>query len=129
MPVGVKNEQWKRIVIIEGIYATQDALDEIEGLRIFLQSSEEYRYKRRLERDLKEREYTEDFINKVFFEMALPYEKIFLNPTIEKADILIENLDGDLDLDKVSEYVVQLLRWTPKNKTLVNIINNCLLEP
>ena len=127
MPIGVKKVEWRPIVIIEGIYATHDALDEIDGLRIFLQVNEELRYQRRIERDLRERNYTLEFINKIFFEMAIPNEKIFLDPTVIKANIFIENLNGDLDFNIVLEHVAQILESDRSNEVLI-INDNCLVE-
>lgn len=125
MPVGTETLSWKPIVIIEGIHASQGPLDPIKGLRIYLHCDEKIRYFRRLARDQQERHYSTDLIHKTFFEMALPYEKIFLTPTKSKANIYIENLNSNLDLEKAVEYIWKAFE---ANQILLHIIDNCLIK-
>lgn len=108
MPVAFRKLQWKPVVIIEGIHATQNPLDEILGLRIFLDVDSELRYQRRLARDVAERNYSLEMIKKIFFNMAIPFEKTFLVPTMHKANILFTNLDGEDYLKKALEYTVEI---------------------
>ena len=124
MPVGQETLSWKPIVIVEGIHALQAPLDSIKGLRIYLHCDEKIRYDRRLVRDQLERGYSIDLIHKTFFEMALPYEKIFLIPTKAKADIYIENLKCNLDLKKAAEYVWKAFET---NQIPIRIVDNDLI--
>lgn len=110
-PVGTRQTAWRPVVIVEGIHATQDPIDSVEGLRIFIDVSEALRYQRRIIRDIKERNYSLDLIKEIFFKMAVPYQKIFLDPTRDKANIIIEDLDGKDYLKKAVEYVVQVLKF------------------
>ena len=59
--------------------------------------------------------------------MAIPNEKIFLDPTVIKANIFIENLNGDLDFNIVLEHVAQILESDRSNEVLI-INDNCLVE-
>lgn len=110
MPVGFKQVDWKPIIVMEGIHAMQDELDPIPGLRIFLDVTEELRYQRRLYRDVLERGYTAEMVEKIFFTMAAPYQKIFLDPTRSKANIVIEELDNQDYLEKAAFYVLEIFK-------------------
>ncbi|MBA3602722.1 MAG: AAA family ATPase [Parachlamydiaceae bacterium] len=110
MPVAVRLLAWKPVVIIEGIHSTQDNVDMIDGMRIFLDVNQDLRYKRRVFRDVKERNYTLEMIEKTFFKMAVPFQKIFLEPTRHKANIIIHSLDGEDYLEKAITYVINTLK-------------------
>lgn len=103
MPSGFRKLDWKPIVIIEGIHATNDQLDSIPGLRIFFVIPQEIRYQRRLKRDVEERNYSVEMINKIFYKMAVPYQKIFTDPTQHKAHILIEHHDCKHTVDQIAQ--------------------------
>lgn len=106
MPVGFNEQPWKKNVIVEGIHASQDALDSFSGLRIFLDVKEELRYQRRIHRDLKERNYPLEIIEKTFYEMSVPYQKIYLDPTKHKANLLVENFDRMEHLPVLADYII-----------------------
>lgn len=107
IPVGFRRVPWKPIVVIEGIHATQNELDSIPGLRIFIDVHKDLRYQRRLERDVRERNYPVDLIEKIFCNFTLPYESIFLEPTRSKADMIIENLDGEDSLKETAACILE----------------------
>lgn len=105
-PVDFQQTPYKPIIIIEGIFATQKELDIIPGLRIFLSMDEEKRHERRVVRDVTERHYTQELSEKIFYEMALPSEKIFLNPTVNKAHVIIEDLNNFASLEEAIDDVL-----------------------
>lgn len=109
-PSGARELEWRPIVIIEGIHAVSDHLDSIPGLRVFLDVPEEVRYKRRVKRDVEERKYSIELIEKIFYKMAVPFQKIFIDPMRHKADVILENNDA-----KAADRVVQLLEQRKKN--------------
>lgn len=114
IPVAFKHLDWKPIIIIEGIHATQDQLDSFPGLRVFIDVDRDLRYQRRLVRDVNERNYSTEMSKKIFLDIAVPNQKIFLDPTSYKANIMIKNFDGEEDLEIASTYVIDILeRFKP----------------
>lgn len=109
LPVGFRWMEWKPLVIFEGIHVTQDELDSISGLRVFIDVDEDLRYKRRLMRDVNERNYPIDLIEHIFFKLSVPYQKIFLDPTRHKANIMIKVLDAEEYLEKAVSYISNVL--------------------
>lgn len=108
MPKGFRQLEWRPVIIIEGIHATQKELDLVPGLRIFIDVNQDKRYQRRVIRDAKERNYPLELINKTFFQMAVPSQKQFLDPTLHKVHLIINNLEGKDYLEKASRYIVEL---------------------
>lgn len=68
---------------------------------VFVQTSEELRYHRRLKRDVKERGRTPDGVQKQFFTQVKPMHDLYVEPSKEFADFIIEedlSLDENIDL-------------------------------
>ncbi len=106
-PSGYKRMDWKPVVIIEGIHAAQNQLDSIPGLRVFLHIPEDLQYKRRIERDMAERGYSLETSRHFFLTIALPCQKALVDPSRNKAHIVIERLEGQDYLDKAVSYIIK----------------------
>ncbi|MFZ4099016.1 MAG: uridine kinase family protein [Chlamydiia bacterium] len=109
MPSGWRHIPWKPVVVIEGIHATQRPLEVIPGLRVFIDVGPGIRYQRRLHRDMREKNYSLEMIQKTFFEMALPNQKLFLDPTQDSAHIVIKDLEGEVYSQLAISYILQTL--------------------
>jgi len=109
-PTSSRPFPYKPFIIIEGIHAFQDPLDDLDALRVFLIASEETRLKRRIQRDKEERGYSKDLSEKIFFEIALPSEKLFLFPTASKADMIFEDLEGEEEIEEAVHEILKTWR-------------------
>lgn len=109
MPLGSRPVTWRPIVIVEGIHALQDELDHISGLRIFLRVPEDLQWGRRLDRDIKERGYSKEQSEQIFRSIALPYQKLFVEPTHRKAHFIMDHFDSLEYLKQAVNYVVDLI--------------------
>jgi uridine kinase len=87
------------VILVEGIFIpAMPALDQLLQYRIYMDAPHELRLQRRLERDQKERGYSEEEIQ-YRYQMHVEHAVgVFLEPWRHKADLHIEN-SGDLAPD------------------------------
>ena len=103
------NETWTisqcKIIIVEGIFALHyPQLRKLYAIKIFIETPENVRFNRRLNRDVKERGRTIKSVKKQYAATVLPMHKKFIEPSKEYADIIINGNDdvkGSLDNIKV----------------------------
>lgn len=80
-----------KYLIIEGIFSLYNPLIfSLSNLKVFIHSEEETRYKRRLNRDKRERGYNEEEIYNSFFKYSKPAYDTYINPLKEKCDYIVE---------------------------------------
>ncbi len=80
------------IIIVDGILIfSQPGIVEELDLKIFVDASEENRYQRRLNRDVKERGRTEEGVRDQFFNQVKPMHDEFVEPSKGLADVVIDN--------------------------------------
>lgn len=88
-------QQPKQVIIVDGIlilYA--DVMRPFFDEMIFFDTPEELRFKRRLERDVKERGRTPDGVFNQFFKQVKPMHDEFVGPSRDFADYIIKD-QGD----------------------------------
>jgi uridine kinase len=82
-------------IVIEGIFTFHfPEIFDMLDLKIFLDSREEIKLRRRLERDVKERGVTEEISLYQWHNHVLPAYNNYLMPYRDKADIILTNNEG-----------------------------------
>lgn len=80
------------VIIVEGLFIFHcQAIRERLSLKVFIETDESLALERRLERDLRERAYTEEMISYQWQNHVMPAYKQFLLPYRDTADLLISN--------------------------------------
>jgi len=80
----------KELIIVDGILILNSKeLSELFDLKIFIETSDETRYKRRLNRDIKERERTQEGVFTQWNKQVLPMHKEFVENSANHADIIL----------------------------------------
>lgn len=94
-----------KIIIVEGIFALHyPQLRKLYTIKIFIETPENVRFNRRLNRDIKERGRTIKSVKKQYETTVLPMHEEFIEPSKEHADIIINGNDdvkGSLENIKV----------------------------
>tara|TARA_E500000331_G_C17171858_1_gene676495 strand:+ start:120 stop:734 length:615 start_codon:yes stop_codon:yes gene_type:complete len=87
------------VIIVEGIFALHYMqLRKLYTLNIFIETSKDIRFQRRLNRDTKERGRTIDSIKDQFESTVLPMHEKFIRPSKRFADLII---DGDSNIKNI----------------------------
>jgi len=82
----------KKLLIIEGIFSfINKKLRDKMTFKVFLNISEKIRLERRLKRDMIDRARTIKSINRQLNNTVIPMHKKYVQPSIEFADLVIEN--------------------------------------
>lgn len=83
------------VIVIEGIFTFHfPAISDLLDLKVFLDSREDIKLRRRLERDVKERGVTEEISLYQWHNHVLPAYNSYLLPYRDKADIILTNNEG-----------------------------------
>ena len=94
-----------KIIIVEGIFALYyPQLRKLYDMKIFIEAPEKVRFKRRLNRDVKERGRTIQSIKKQYAKTVLPMYKKFIEPSKKYADLVIsgnDNIRNNLNIIKI----------------------------
>lgn len=78
------------VIIIEGLFALyREEIRKLEDIKIFVDTSADIRFIRRLKRDVKERARTIESITEQYLNTVKPMHDQFLEPTKQYADIII----------------------------------------
>lgn len=77
----------KSVIIVEGVTTLYPELRELSDISIFLDAPDETQMKSRINRDVKERGYTQEDALKLF-QAILPDYQRFVEPTKKFADIV-----------------------------------------
>lgn len=82
-----------RVIIAEGIHALHETLNDIPGLRIFVDATTHCRFIRRMYRDALKRRtsQTPQEVFRMFFEHVEPSHQQWIKPTKARAHIVVEN--------------------------------------
>ena len=95
-------------LIIEGLFVLWcRPLRELLNLKIFVDVGEELALARRLERDIRERGRTKQYVEQQFYQHVLPMARAFVLPTKCYADVVIR---GDSPLESSLQLVLNALR-------------------
>jgi uridine kinase len=78
------------IIVIEGLFALLDSnMRKYMALRIFVDTADDIRFIRRLERDISERGRTTESVIKQYLESVRPMHRQFIEPSKRNAHIII----------------------------------------
>jgi len=82
------------VVLCDGILLLHDeGSRKMMDLRIFVHAEAELRFKRRIERDVRERGRTKESVEQWWHERVQPSHLLYCEPTREFADLLVEDRD------------------------------------
>jgi len=100
----------RQILIIEGILVLSDPqLCEIMDLKIFVDVPSDLRFIRRLDRDISERGRSFTSVTEQYIETVRPMYKKFVEPSKQKADILIPGGGQNMQAVKLLSALIQTL--------------------
>ena len=100
------------VIIVEGIFALQYMqLRKLYTLNVFIETSEDIRFQRRLSRDTKERGRTIGSIKDQFESTVLPMHKKFIGPSKQFADLIINGNSNIINIirsikEKIDTYMI-----------------------
>ena len=100
------------IIIVEGIFALHYMqLRKLYTLNVFIETSEDIRFQRRLSRDTKERGRTIGSIKDQFKSTVLPMHKKFIGPSKQFADLIIDGNSNIINIirsikEKIDTYMI-----------------------
>ena len=100
------------VIIVEGIFALHYMqLRKLYTLNVFIETSEDIRFQRRLSRDTKERGRTIGSIKDQFESTVLPMHKKFIGPSKQFADLIINGNSNIINIirsikEKIDTYMI-----------------------
>ena len=100
------------VIIVEGIFALHYIqLRKLYTLNIFIETSEDIRFQRRLSRDTKERGRTIGSIKDQFESTVLPMHEKFIGPSKQFADMIIDGNSNIINIirsikEKIDAYMI-----------------------
>ena len=100
------------VIIVEGIFALHYMqLRKLYTLNVFIETSEDIRFQRRLSRDTKERGRTIGSIKDQFKSTVLPMHEKFIGPSKQFADLIIDGNSNIIDIirsirEKIDTYMI-----------------------
>ena len=82
---------YSSIIIVEGIFALYYLqLCKLYTIRVFIDASEDIRFKRRVDRDIKERGRTKEAVRPQYQSTVQPMHKKFVEPSKNNADLIVK---------------------------------------
>lgn len=100
------------VIIVEGILTL--AIKEIEemcDIKLFVDTPDDIRFIRRLKRDVKERGRTVESVINQYFETVRPMHKTFVEPSKEKADLIIpEGGENKIAIDIIVNKILNIFK-------------------
>jgi uridine kinase len=101
----------KDFVVVEGIliFAVED-VSKLFDLKVFLEEEADIRLLRRIDRDMKERGRSLDSVVKQYLEMVRPMHVQYVEPSKDKADIVLSSGEGAGRVIKSIEELTQILQ-------------------
>ena len=100
------------VIIVEGIFALHYMqLRKLYTLNVFIETSEDIRFQRRLSRDTKERGRTIGSIKDQFESTVIPMHKKFIGPSKQFADLIIDGNSNIINIirsikEKIDTYMI-----------------------
>ena len=86
-----KNIPYSSIIIVEGIFVLYYIqLYKLYTIRLFIDTSENTRFKRRVNRDIKERGRSKESVSSQYQSTVQPMHKKFVEPSRNNADLIIK---------------------------------------
>ena len=82
---------YSSIIIVEGIFVLYYLpLCKLYTIRVFIDASEDIRFKRRVDRDIKERGRTKEAVKTQYQSTVQPMHKKFVEPSKNNADLIVK---------------------------------------
>ena len=102
-------------IMLEGILVLHPPrLRRLIDVRIYVEAQDDVRFIRRLQRDMRERDRTVDYVIDQYYDTVKPMHLKFVEPTRVYADIIVP---GEGDQDKAIESIVAMMYATgPKER-------------
>ena len=102
----------KKLVIFEGIMTfTNKSVRDLVDLKIFVDTPDDIRFIRRLERDIKERGRTMESVIAQYLTVVRPGHYQFIEPTKQFADIIIpEGGNNEIALDVLVTFINSIIK-------------------
>lgn len=101
----------KKVIIVDGILIlTQPELVNIFDLTIFVETPEQIRFQRRLNRDIHERGRTKEGVIKQFTNQVKPMHDLFVEPSKENAQYISSGTDMQLFNEFLSAVEMKVLQ-------------------
>ncbi len=103
------------IILVDGILILHhEPLRELLDLSIFVECDAPTRFARRLERDVRERGRTEESVREQFWTMVDPMHEVWVEPTKDHADIVINSQQAkpvhEADVEEVLYKILHLIQ-------------------
>jgi len=106
---GYKNFSPSKVIITEGLFALNEKLIDESDLPIFVEIGVHGRLLRRLMRDVKRTGQSEEEILKMYADTVHPMHKLHIEPTKDKASLIIVNeYDPTKEAEKSEKYEIQI---------------------
>lgn len=98
------------IILIEGLFVFHfEEINSLLNYRVFIDTKEEIRLQRRIDRDLKERGYPEKEVRYQWKNHVMPAYNNYLEPYLDSSDLIIDNsVHYKDDLNKLIEHLKNL---------------------
>jgi len=85
-----------KIIIIEGIFLLEmKEIRNLSNIKIYIETDDDIRFIRRLNRDIKERKRSEEFAIKQYLEKVKPMHELIVKPSSRYADLIIPYYEGN----------------------------------
>jgi len=99
------------VIILEGILTLHiERVRQFGDIKLFIKTADDIRFIRRLNRDVKERGYTLDYVVDQYLTTVKPMHDIFVTPSIDFADVIIPYYEGnDVAIDLVATKVASIV--------------------
>jgi len=99
-----------KVIIIEGHLVFADrALRELLDLKIYIDTDDDIRFIRRLQRDIKDRDRSMESVIQQYIKTVRPMHKEFVEPSKEYADIIISGVQNTIVTDMLISMIYRKL--------------------
>ena len=103
-------------IVVEGIFALYPDLAEHADFKVFVDVDAETRLRRRIARDVKERQIDEAEVRRYFAEVVEPMHQRYIQPSALYADVVVTSPDDRAKVDEIVRSVSQLAQQNRSTK-------------
>ncbi|WP_026389840.1 uridine kinase [[Acholeplasma] multilocale] len=99
------------VIILDGILALHvEKIRNFGDIKLFIKTSDDVRFIRRLTRDIQERGFTTEAVIEQYLETVKPMHEAFVEPSIDYADVIVPYYDGnEVAIDMVATKIASLV--------------------
>jgi len=106
-----------KIIIIEGLFLLHiEEIRDLFNIKLYIETDDDLRFIRRLERDIKERNRTKNYVVNQYLETVKPMHDLIVKPSSRYADLIIPYYDGNKVAMKILLASFTYLLNNKKNK-------------